>query len=303
MPPARALRVVVPATSANLGPGFDALGLALNLWNETVFDTGGARFRLEIEGEGRGSLPADKTNRIYAAFAGTFKAAGQRPPAGLHIRCLNRIPLGAGLGSSAAAALTGILVANTLLGGVFERRQVITLAADMEGHADNAAAAVLGGLTLSAQGRSGLIFRRVAAPDLPVVVAIPDIQLSTARARRALPEVYPRPAAVANLGRAALVVEALRDNDLGLLAEALEDSLHQPYRLPLIPGAAEALEAARKLGAPAALSGAGPGLIAFAREAPQAVAEAMRSAFEEAGYAARTMMLHTSAGGAGVSEN
>lgn len=297
MPP---FRVHVPATSANLGPGFDTLGLALNLWNETTFETGAARFRLVIEGEGADTLPTDKSNAIYTAFAATYAAARQTPPAGVHIHCLNSIPLGAGLGSSAASALTGILAANHLLNEVFDRAQVIALAAGMEGHPDNAAPAMLGGLTISAPGRNGPLTRRAASPDLPVVVVIPDFRLPTRKARRALPDSYSRADAVASVGRAALVVEALRANDRALLAEAMADSLHQPYRLPLIPGAAEALAAAQALGAAAALSGAGPGVIAFPPAAPQPVAEAMQAAFAAAGNTSRALFLHTSPDGARV---
>ncbi|TAK14421.1 MAG: homoserine kinase [Anaerolineae bacterium] len=293
-------RVHVPATSANLGPGFDTLGLALNLWNETTFETGAARFRLDIEGEGAQSLPTDKTNAIYAAFATTYAAAKQTPPAGVHIHCLNRIPLGAGLGSSAAAALTGILAANHLLNEVFDRGQVIALATELEGHPDNVAPAMLGGLTISAAGRNGPLTRRAASPDLSLVVVIPDFRLATKKARRALPDSYSRADAVASVGRAALVVEALRANDRALLAEAMADSLHQPYRLPLIPGAAQALAAAQALGAAAALSGAGPGVIAFPPADPQPVARAMQAAFTAAGKASRALFLHTSADGARV---
>lgn len=293
-------RVSVPASSANLGPGFDTLGLALNLWNETAFETGMPRFKMEIEGEGQGRLPANQKNLVYTALAHTFGAVRQTPPAGLHIRCLNRIPLGAGLGSSAAAALTGILAANHLLGGVFDRAQLIELATELEGHADNAAAAMLGGLTIAAAGRQRPLVRRVATPDMVVVVVSPDFTLPTEQARNALPAAVARPDAIASIGRAALVVEALRANDRALLAEVLVDSLHQPYRLPLIPGAAAALAAAEKAGAPAALSGAGPSLIAFPADEPQRVGEAMQAAFKAAGLLSTLRLLHTSAEGARV---
>ncbi len=296
----RPFRVSVPASSANLGPGFDTLGLALNLWNETEFTSGGPRFRLEVEGEGADRLPASQKNLIYTALIHTLRAARQSPPAGLHIRCLNRIPLGAGLGSSAAAVLTGILVANHLLNGVFDRAQVIALAAELEGHADNAAPAALGGLTIVAEGRRGWLFRRVAAPDLLVVVVTPEFHLPTKKARAALPERVARADAIGNIGRAALVVEALRSADRALLAEVLGDALHQPYRLPLIPGAAEALAAANALGAPAALSGAGPSLIAFPADDPQGVGAAMQAAFTAAGLTASLRILHTSAEGAQI---
>ncbi len=296
----RPFRVSVPASSANLGPGFDTLGLALNLWNETEFTSGAPRFRLEVQGEGADRLPASQKNLIYTALIHTLRAARQSPPAGLHIRCLNRIPLGAGLGSSAAACLTGILAANQFLNGVFDRAQVIALAAELEGHADNAAPAALGGLTVVAHGASGLLARRVAAPDLAAVVVTPEFHLPTKKARAALPDAYPRTDAIANIGRTALVVEALRTNDRALLAEVIGDSLHQPYRLPLIPGAAEALAAANGLGAPAALSGAGPSLIAFPADEPQNVGAAMQAAFAAAGLASQVRLLHTSAEGARI---
>jgi homoserine kinase len=321
----RSFTVKVPATTANLGPGFDALGLALDLWNEAEFTSPSTPFHgvergetlpppphemgrgsggevdwtVEVAGEGAGVLPLDATNLVARAARRLFERAGQAPPAGLRIRCTNRIPLGSGLGSSAAAVVAGLVGANALLAEPLDQPQVLRLAAVIEGHPDNAAAALLGGLVVVADNGGELIARKIEIPPLTVVVVVPAFNLPTHAARAALPGALPLGDAVFNLGRAALVVEALRTGDLDLLGFAMQDRLHQPYRLKLIPGAEAALAEARGAGAAAAaLSGAGPGVVAFGREPLEPVSQAMLAAFHAAGLPARAWSLAVSAHGA-----
>lgn len=298
----QAVRVRVPATSANLGPGFDCLALALDLWNQVELRLEGEGIRVMVRGEGSDCLPRDETNLVAQAALGLYHAARIEPPPGLRIECVNRIPLSSGLGSSSAARLAGLLGANALADEPLSEEEVLELAADLEGHPDNVSAALAGGLTLSVRAGERLLVRSYApALTLPAAVVVPEVNLPTVAARRALPKQAPLADAVFNLGRTALVVEALRSGDLYLLGEAMQDRLHQPYRLALIPGAAAAIEAARRVGAfAAALSGAGPGVIAFPREDPQAVAAAMKAEFTAVGVRARTWILTTCQDGAAV---
>jgi homoserine kinase len=299
--------VSVPATTANLGPGFDCLGLALDLWNHALFSLEGDQIQVDVNGEGAGELQNDADNLIARAALRLFESAGAPTPAGLLIRCVNHIPLTSGLGSSAAATLAGLLGANALLGAPYSNEAILGIAAKFEGHPDNIAPALLGGLVLSAQvstekgdGAGSLITHRVPVADFKVALVIPDVALTTQQARAALPAQVPLGEAVFNIGRAALVVEALRTGDLELLKSAMDDRLHQPYRLKLIPGGEEALRAARQAGAAAALSGAGPGVIAFTHRDAAPIAAAMAAAFSQAGVPVRSFSLGIATSGARV---
>jgi homoserine kinase len=221
-----------------------------------------------------------------------FEIAGQAPPAGLFIRCENRIPPGSGLGSSAAAALCGLVGANALLDRPLSNEILLELAVECEGHPDNAAAALFGGLVISASLDPGIALSRVEPPPLQIALAVPHFELPTRVARQALPGQVGLHDAVFNIGRTALVVEALRAGDLELLGKVMHDRLHQPFRLHLIPGAESAIQAARQAGAAAvALSGAGPSLVAFARQDHDRIAQAMCSAFRTAGLDTQAMVI------------
>ncbi len=300
-PLARSVRVRVPATSANLGPGFDCLGLALDLWNEAVFTLEGEGLRLRCEGEGK-NIPTDNRNLVVQAMRFFCDTRGLPFPRGVSIACSNRIPVSSGLGSSAAAALIGLLGAAALLGQPLETAEALTLSARMEGHADNAAAALMGGLVIVAAGKGGAwLTQPIAIPDRQVAVVLPAINLPTHAARAALPGEIAMKDVTYNLGRAMLVVEALRSDDLALLSQAMDDRLHLPYRLPLIPGGQKALDAALQAGASAVtISGAGPSLIAFTPGDPDQAAQAMTEAFKAAGVKARAFLLKTSRKGATV---
>lgn len=265
--------VRVPATSANLGPGFDCFGLALDLCNEVTVDTD-AEFGVSWEGEGADELPTDGSDMVSRAIAHTveqqrrFFPQAQLPS--FSISGVNRIPLERGLGSSSAAAVAGVALGLTLLGeaGGSDDPYPYTnfaYAAELEGHPDNAAPATFGGLTVFAPG-SAHVHRLDPHPDLALVVLMPDrLRLATAEARSALSDTVDRRDAVFNIGHAALAIVALtREPDLLLVA--LHDRLHETARAALIPESAALLEDLRHRQIPACLSGAGPSLLAFERE-------------------------------------
>jgi homoserine kinase len=266
--------VRVPATSANLGPGFDCFGLALDLCNEVTADTEAAP-GVTWEGEGADELPTDGTDMVSRAAAHTVQQQrrvheGARLPAfALHGR--NRIPLERGLGSSAAAAVAGVAIADALLGEARtsatseDPYAIYAYAAELEGHDDNAAAAAYGGLAILAPG-SGFVHRLAPHPELDPVVLVPDrLRLPTGAARDVLADAVDRRDAVFNIGHAALAVVALtREPDLLLVA--LHDRLHEPARAALIPESGALLDDLRRRQIPACLSGAGPSLLAFERD-------------------------------------
>ncbi len=278
---------VVPASTANLGAGFDTLSLALKLYNRVELQEAERGWRVEIEGEGAEELPRDETHLTVQAARRAFRLAG-RPVSGLRLRAANSIPLASGLGSSAAAVVGGLAAANALTGGALTQGQLLEAAAQMEGHADNAAASLFGGLNVVSRTNRGWLARQIPIPALEVTVVLPQIKLATPEMRRALPSAVPLEDAVFNLGRSLLTVEALRRGDMALLRQAMEDRLHQPYRKRHIPGFDAALRAAEEAGAAAvALSGAGPSLVAFSEADPSTIGEAMTAALGRAGLDAR----------------
>ena len=283
-----AVHVRVPATSANLGPGFDALGLALALYNEVeAREADGVTVR--VEGEGAGRLPAGADNVVARGVRLAYDASGQAFK-GVALRCVNRVPTARGLGSSAAAWVGGLAAGNALCGGGLPRDQLVALAARAEGHPDNVAAAVLGGLTVSSVRADGA----VTAISLPVptaltwVALIPETTSSTAEARAVLPTSVPRADAVFNLQRVALLLAALQSGRTEALAAALDDRLHQPYRLALFPWMPAVVAAALEAGAlGCVLSGAGPALLAVVAGDGGTVGAAMEAALHRAGIGGR----------------
>lgn len=276
----RKITVKVPATSANLGPGFDVLGLALELYNEVEIEQtappDGLLFK--IEGEGEFVLPKDKTNIVYRAVGKIFDRAGEKIPP-LQIKSLNRIPLARGLGSSSAAIIGGMVGANELLGRKLTWEEILEEALFLEGHPDNLVPALVGGLCICYKAVVGQDFslaknelsagqlkylKIVKLPKWKAVVCIPDFEISTVMARKILPEKVLRKDAVFNLSRMALLIDAFLSGDKKLLRVAMEDRLHQSERAKLIPGMEDAFIAARESEALAvALSGSGPTIIAF----------------------------------------
>ena len=249
--------VRVPATSANLGPGFDCFGLALELCNEVVFDTDEGS-DVSWTGEGADELPTDGSDLVTASMR---SAAGDRSLPTFAMRADNRIPLARGLGSSSAAVVAGAAAALALLGDDASPGRVFTHAAAIEGHPDNAAPACFGGFTIAEPG--GSVRRLEPHPALSPIAIVPgDVRLPTSTARAVLPDEVSRTDAVANVAYAALTVDAIV-RDPSALGLGMRDRLHQDARLALVPTVREAFEAVRDAGVPVCVSGAGPTLLAF----------------------------------------
>lgn len=296
------IKIKVPATSANLGPGFDSLGLALDLWNETTIISA-EEFSVKVNGEGAGRLSGGKYNLIVRA-AKKLADHVDKPLPPFYAECVNRIPLSSGLGSSAGAILTGLLAGNALLENPLSNETILNLAAEMEGHADNVAAGLMGGLVVSTFEKNKVIAHQIPlGMDVYITIALPDFRLPTKEARAALPRKVSMKDATYNISRSVLVTEAFRTGDLSLLGQAMTDKLHQPYRLNLIPGARSAMDAAKEAGASAvALSGAGPSVVAFSSKAESAVGESMKRAFEKEKLEARVFQLGVSSQGAEIQD-
>jgi homoserine kinase len=279
------LKIRVPATSANLGPGFDCLGLALDIWNEIQFESA-EKITYKVSGEGAEKLNKGAKNLLTKAFAFVYEVCG-RELSGASIQAKNEIPMSSGLGSSAAAIIAGLYGANETLGKPFNIIELLELATEMEGHPDNVAPALLGGLVVSVMSGNEIITRRYEIPPLTTVIVKPDVYWPTRVARAVLPKSVSRTDAIYNIGRAVLVADALRNGDLDLLQKIMDDRIHQPYRLKHIPGGMSAFKTAQRFGA-AALSGAGPSIITFVppENAGQAIPEII-SVFEERGIKAQ----------------
>jgi homoserine kinase len=292
------VHVRVPATSANLGPGFDALGLALALYNEVVAEESD-RVSVKLQGEGADRLARDAGNVVARGVKLAYEAAG-RPFRGCALECVNRIPTSRGLGSSAAAWVGGLAAGNALLGSPLSRDRLLMLAAQAEGHPDNVAAAVFGGLTVSCGSADGVTAVTLPVPtSLAWVVLVPEITSATAEARALLPRSVPRDDAVFNVQRVALLLAGLQTGLPAALTVALDDRLHQPYRLKLFPWMPAVAAAARAAGAlGCVLSGAGPSLLAVVAGDGGAVGRAMEEALRRAGVRGHALALDVDSAGA-----
>lgn len=272
---------VVSASSANLGPGFDSLGLALNLCDEIVVETTDSGLVVEVAGEGAGQVPLGPEHLVVRAIQRGLQAAGVSA-AGLVVRCRNDIPHSRGLGSSAAAVVSGLAVVNGLVAQTnsspLSETELIQLASEFEGHPDNASAAVLGGAVVSwaDHSRGRPVYSAVPLrlhPDIHLFAAVPEERSSTAETRVLLPAQVSHEDARFNISRVALLMVALTQRP-DLLVAATEDVLHQPQRAPAMPSSAEYLRLLRRHSVAATLSGAGPSLIALSTE-PELPAEAV----------------------------
>ncbi|HYN68757.1 MAG TPA: homoserine kinase [Candidatus Eisenbacteria bacterium] len=297
----RVVVVEVPATIANLGAGYDCLGMAIELELQVeIAAVEGSEIELIVVGEGAGELPSNRTNRLVQALDAGLSAAGVEGADGLgwRIRMTNRIPLSRGLGSSAAATVAGLLAASALArpdgeagaregGGALSVPTILRLATRFEGHPDNVAPALLGGVAASLELDDRVEAIRLDVPaGLTVVLFIPDATLSTAAMRAVLPASVPRSDAVANLGRVAIGVAGLAAGRLDVLGLLTEDRLHEPYRAATLPALPRLVAAAREAGAlGACLAGAGSSVVAFVDRAE--VVDQIRAAFERVGAAAR----------------
>ena len=286
----RRITVDVPATTANLGAGFDALAMALDLATvievEAVPPDAEPAFHVDVHGEGKGHLPTGRRNRFISVLIDGLEDTGiDVADCGWHVRMDNRIPVTRGLGSSAAATVAALVAADALLDGALGQERILELATAAEGHADNAAAAVYGGLCVVADVRGEPRAVRIEPPeDLLAALYIPDKHLSTAAMRAALPKSVPFGDAVHNVGAAALAVAALSQGRLDLLAAGTVDRLHEPYRAAAYPELPELIEVALAAGAKGAcMSGAGPTVIAFSDDVAAAatIAAAMERRAQE----------------------
>lgn len=256
------IRICVPATSANLGPGFDAIGIALRLYNQVWMEESES---LEISSRDGTRVPQDASNLIFQSAKCLYEKCG-RELTGLRIVQLNPIPMARGLGSSSACIVAGICGANRLLGSPLDQQELIDLAAEIEGHPDNIAPCFLGGLTASAIDGGRVYSTSVPVTEkLRFVLFIPPFELKTARARAVLPQHYSRSDAVYNISRVALMVASLYSGNLENLRVAVQDKIHQPYRAGLIPRCGEVFELSRRLGSLGTyISGAGPTIVSIA---------------------------------------
>lgn len=286
-----AFEIFVPATSANLGPAFDCMGLALpfgSRFRVRPAPEGVASYRIEgPEGPER-ALPEERN--LFLLAAERFAAAVGAPLPAWEVHVASEIPLARGLGSSASAVVGGLAAANLALGAGWGLGELLRLATEIEGHPDNAAPALYGGLCVAISSAHGPVCAQVPLKDPPrLVVAVPDFALATAKARAALPAVVSLEDAVYNVGRAALLTAALVSGRHELLGDALSDRLHEPYRRALVPGMPEVVAAARDAGAyGVTLSGAGPTLLAWCSpERQEAVAQGMLRAWKAGGVEAR----------------
>ena len=290
--------VRVPATTANLGCGFDILGLALQWYNAfTLSLTPEPGWHITLPAGV--DVPRHADNLVCQAVHRLFARVGFTPP-GLHLSLAIDIPLARGLGSSATAVVGGLLAANHLAGSPLDREALLAMAIEIEGHPDNVTPALVGGLTLSYATDTQHHYLSLPFPsDLTLVVAIPAFELSTAHARAVLPTHVSRADAIFNCSRTALLVYALHHQRYDLLATAMDDRLHQPYRAALVPGMVDAIAAAYATGAlGVALSGAGPTVLAIAQDPTEAIATALHDAFARHGIVCQTRTLQADTGGA-----
>lgn len=255
--------VKIPASTANMGPGFDALGMALSLY-EWLELTASDETEVHLYGAGMEGIPTDHNNLVYKVAQKVFAKAGmQEQP--LKISMYSEIPLTRGLGSSASAIVGALVAANDMIGQLFTCDELFHMATELEGHPDNVGASIFGGIVVSSWDGEKAPYVKLMPPNrLETLVIIPDFQLSTEKARHALPSQYSKSDVVYNIGRSSLLVAAIASGQLELIRTAMQDRVHQPYRAALIPGMTFILENAVEKGAlGAALSGAGPTLITF----------------------------------------
>ena len=287
------VRVKAPATTANLGPGYDCLGLALDVWNTIEVEIlDGGEPVVEVSGEGAGELGTGRDNLVHRSMEFLFHEAGEEMPV-VRIRCENDIPLARGMGSSAAAIAGGLVAANAICSRAFPDRNftdndLLEMAATIEGHPDNVAAAVMGGMQLvvvdhTEDGRKLYTVPVSVPPGLRAVVFVPDVRIATEDARAVLPDKIPMVDAVHNMGRVGLLVASMATNHLEYLAIATQDRLHQPYRQPLFPAMKVIFKAALDAGALGVfLSGSGSTILALTQGREMTVAYEMAEAARQA---------------------
>ena len=300
------IKVRTPATSANLGAGFDTLGMALSLYNViTVRRTlPPGEFVSEVTGEGSRELSDVNTNMIITSYLSACEAWGVTGAPGFDVHSNNAIPLSRGLGSSAAAVVAGVMLANSINGVEVSETDLLRTMTRIEGHPDNVVPCFLGGMTVGCWDGSNLKYIRL--PSLPrdmcVVVAVPNVKVKTSDARQSLPETVHFKDAVFNLGRAALMAAAWATGQWDMLSWGMDDRLHQRYRTKLFPGGGVIMDRVRDIPGclGVAISGSGPSVLALSMGYPRKVAEAMCRTFSEHGVDSLFFVLEGNAGGAGI---
>ncbi|WP_457680341.1 homoserine kinase [Thermovibrio sp.] len=291
-------KVSVPASTSNLGPGFDALGLALKLYNDFIVEPSDF-YSVEIEGEGASELPKDERNLFLRTYRSTMEYLGKNQP--IKVKQVNRIPLGRGLGSSATAIVGGILAAQKISGKELSLAEVIDVAFKFEPHPDNVLPAYTGGFVVAATNGDLTYIKLDWPEELKVIIVVPELFLSTEESRSVLPETYPKEDVIFNVQRVALLMGALWKKDFGLLKEAVKDRLHQPYRCDLIPSFWEILTEGYKAGAYAVyLSGAGSCIGALADKNFDEIGRAMCNVFDALGIESRYLVLDVDKEGAKI---
>jgi homoserine kinase len=294
--------VKAPSTTANMGPGFDCLGMALDLWNEITvipLDNTAEGALVEVTGEGSGELAADENNLVYKSMEFLFKEASLEIPS-FKLLCNNQIPLKRGLGSSAAAIAGGLVAANAMCDDVFSKQELLEMAATIEGHPDNVAAAVLGGLQLVVSDGPQIYTASIPVPDnIQAVIFVPEFTIATDDARRVLPDSVSRQDAIFNMGRLALLISGMGSNHPEYLSVATEDKIHQPYRQSLFPAMKLIFNAARAASALGVfLSGSGPTILALANEREMTIAYEMFDAARQADIEGKVDIVGTAVSGA-----
>tara|TARA_Y100000590_G_scaffold58115_2_gene61316 strand:+ start:1858 stop:2787 length:930 start_codon:yes stop_codon:yes gene_type:complete len=299
----KSIKVHVPATTANLGPGFDCLGMALDLWNTVVFSISD-QTNIQIQGEGSNQIKADKSNLVYSSAIRLFEEIGTKAPE-IDIRCQNNIPLARGLGSSAAAIVAGLIGANALADNPLSEMELLKIATNIEGHADNVAPAILGGFQIVAQTEENLIASSVSIPEeLMAVVFIPDMPMPTDKARSILASDISLEDTIFNLSRVALLVNSFSNNNLENLMTATEDKIHQPKRSEMFPAMKYVFRAARSSGALAVfLSGGGSSVTALANSRFLTIGYEMSDAADKVGVPGQVKILRPSTYGGYTSES
>lgn len=290
------IKIRVPATTANLGCGFDCFGLALKKYLFLEIEEAKEDLMIQSRGEGAAQFEKGENNLIWKAFKLVLKKYGKgRDVKGIRIKTLNQIPVTRGLGSSASAIIGGIIAASRLYNLKLSNEEILKAALSLEGHMDNIVPALMGGFTLAYSTENKPVkWLKIKFPnDLRVVVAIPDFHLSTEKMRSVLPDKLPLSDAIFNLSRSALLVKSLQESRWELLAEAMEDKIHQPYRATYIPGLQEMFSQVKNTGyAGIALSGSGPTVISLTKRGTEnIISQIMGDAFLKAGINCRVLVL------------
>ena len=292
----------IPASTTNLGPGFDVLGLALQLYSKITLETIDTETQVIVTGVDADKIPSTPEHIAFQAVELVFDRSGSKRPKGFKLEIENGIPAIRGLGGSGTAILGGRLTANALCSTPFSDAELLNFATELEGHPDNVAASLYGGLVVSAQEETEVYTIRLACPaTLSVVLAIPDFPLSTEQARDVLPTSVGFADAIYNTSRSTLLIASIVTGQFEMLRVAMKDRLHQPYRTSLIPGFNDVANAATAAGAlSVALSGAGPTVAAYCLEHTELVAEQMQSAFKKHQIASDIKILKPDADGASI---